>query len=108
MASLLSAAPKYQAIHLVSFSGPDSIAAKVSDPNMADLHPPPVLAHILPPSWEATVVAWLEEDTPSFDWGGYVVGEVEREAFLLGKGKTPAVLAGVPFVDKIFSHLGCQ
>jgi len=69
---------------------------------------PPVLAHILPPSWEATVVAWLEEDTPSFDWGGYVVGEVEREAFLLGKGKTPAVLAGVPFVDKIFSHLGCQ
>ena len=68
----------------------------------------PVLAHILPPSWEAQVISWLEEDIPSFDWGGYVVGEVEREAFLLGKGKAPAVLAGVPFVDKIFSYLGCQ
>ncbi|KAF8320849.1 nicotinate-nucleotide diphosphorylase [Clavulina sp. PMI_390] len=67
----------------------------------------PQLAHILPPSWETQVIAWLDEDTPSFDYGGYVVGEVEREAFLLGKGKTPAVLAGVPFVDKIFSHLGC-
>lgn len=68
----------------------------------------PVLAHVLPPSWEAQVISWLEEDAPSFDWGGYVVGEVEREAFLLGKGKSPAVLAGVPFVGKIFSYLGCQ
>lgn len=68
----------------------------------------PVLAHILPPSWESQVIAWLEEDTPSFDWGGYVVGEAEREAFLLGKGKTSAVLAGVPFAEKVFSHLGCK
>jgi len=65
-------------------------------------------AHVLPPSWKATVNAWLAEDTPSFDWGGYVVGEAQREAFLLGKGKQTAVLAGVPFVDEIFSQLGCQ
>lgn len=70
--------------------------------------PLPKFAHILPPSWETQVIAWLEEDTPSFDWGGYVVGEVEREAYLLGKGTTPAVLAGVPFVDKIFTYLGCR
>jgi nicotinate-nucleotide pyrophosphorylase (carboxylating) len=68
----------------------------------------PSLAHILPSNWESQVIVWLKEDAPSFDWGGYVVGDVEREAFLLGKGKSPAVLAGVPFVDAIFSYLGCQ
>ncbi|KIO29036.1 hypothetical protein M407DRAFT_173539 [Tulasnella calospora MUT 4182] len=67
----------------------------------------PTFAHLLPPSWKTAVTAWLEEDTPSFDYGGYVVGEVQREAFLLGKGKSIAVLAGVPFVDEIFAQLGC-
>ncbi|KAG8990465.1 hypothetical protein FRB94_000282 [Tulasnella sp. JGI-2019a] len=65
-------------------------------------------AHLLPPSWKTLVTIWLAEDTPSFDYGGYVVGEADREAFLLGKGKTPAVLAGVPFVDEIFDQLGCS
>ncbi|KAG8860109.1 hypothetical protein FRB96_004132 [Tulasnella sp. 330] len=65
-------------------------------------------AHLLPPSWKTMVTAWLAEDTPSFDYGGYVVGEADREASLLGKGKTTAVLAGVPFVDEIFHQLGCQ
>jgi nicotinate-nucleotide pyrophosphorylase (carboxylating) len=37
-----------------------------------------------------------------------VVGEVERVAHLLGKGNVIAVLAGVPFVDEIFLHLGCR
>jgi nicotinate-nucleotide pyrophosphorylase (carboxylating) len=64
--------------------------------------------HLLPPSWKAQVTAWLAEDTPSFDYGGYVVGEVERVAFLFGKGKTPAVLAGSPFFTEIFEQLGCQ
>jgi nicotinate-nucleotide pyrophosphorylase (carboxylating) len=65
-------------------------------------------AHLLPPSWKSTVNAWIAEDAPSFDWGGYVVGEAPREAFLLGKGRETAVLAGVPFVDEIFAQLGCQ
>ncbi|KAF8591486.1 nicotinate-nucleotide diphosphorylase [Ramaria rubella] len=65
-------------------------------------------AHLLPPSWKSVVNVWLTEDTPSLDWGGYVVGEAFREAFLFGKGKQIAVLAGVPFVDEIFSLLGCQ
>ncbi|ESK94445.1 nicotinate-nucleotide pyrophosphorylase [Moniliophthora roreri MCA 2997] len=65
-------------------------------------------AHLLPPSWKTQVTAWLAEDTPSFDYGGYIVGEVQREAHLLGKGKSPAVLAGVPFFTEVFEQLGCE
>lgn len=54
------------------------------------------------------MVAWLDEDTPSFDYGGFVVGDAQREAFLLGKGSKCAVLAGTPFVDEIFRHLDCM
>ena len=68
----------------------------------------PQYSYLLPPSWKSQVVAWLEEDTPSFDYGGFVVGEVEREAFLLGKGSKRAVLAGMPFVNEIFRHLDCM
>ena len=65
-------------------------------------------AHLLPPSWTSQIHTWLAEDTPSFDYAGYVVGEAEREAFLFGKGKHTAVLAGVPFFTEIFRQLGCQ
>ncbi|OCH92161.1 nicotinate-nucleotide diphosphorylase [Obba rivulosa] len=64
--------------------------------------------YLLPPSWKPQVTAWLQEDTPSFDYGGFVVGEAEREAFLLGKGTTPAVLAGAPFFTEVFEQLGCS
>jgi nicotinate-nucleotide pyrophosphorylase len=65
-------------------------------------------AHLLPPSWKPQVTAWLAEDTPSFDYGGYVVGEAIREAYLFGKGKVPAVLAGSPFFTEVFAQLGCE
>jgi len=65
-------------------------------------------AHLLPPGWKSQVTTWLQEDTPSFDYAGFVVGDAEREAYLLGKGTTPAVLAGSPFVDEIFHRLDCQ
>lgn len=68
----------------------------------------PQYSHLLPSSWKSQVVAWLGEDTPSFDYGGFVVGEAQREAFLLGKGSKRAVLAGMPFVDEIFRHLDCM
>ena len=42
-------------------------------------------AHLLPPSWRSVITQWLAEDTPSFDYGGFVVGEEEQEAILLGK-----------------------
>jgi nicotinate-nucleotide pyrophosphorylase (carboxylating) len=64
--------------------------------------------HLLPPSWSAQVAAWLAEDTPSFDYGGYVVGETHREAFLFGKGTQTAVLAGRPFFTEVFKQLGCE
>jgi len=44
------------------------------------------------------VTEWLQEDVPSFDYGGYVVGSGEGRAVLFGKAK--GVVAGVPFVSK--------
>ncbi|KAM6496024.1 Quinolinate phosphoribosyl transferase, C-terminal domain containing protein [Amanita muscaria] len=64
--------------------------------------------HILPPSWKSIVTTWLAEDTPSFDYAGYVVGEAYREAFLFGKGRDATVLAGSPFFTEIFAQLGCE
>lgn len=63
-------------------------------------------AHLLPPSWKHTVSHWLDEDTPTFDYGGFVVGEHPAEARLLAK--STGVLAGVPFFDEIFTQLGCS
>lgn len=51
------------------------------------------------------VSAWLEEDCPSFDYGGFVVGEEVKEARLLGK--SPGMVAGVPFFDEVFKQLDC-
>ena len=45
------------------------------------------VAHLLSPSYKSTVAAWLEEDTPSFDYGGFVVGAGVAEARLLGKSE---------------------
>jgi len=69
--------------------------------------PPPQYSHLLPPTWKTQIASWLEEDTPSFDYGGFVVGEAPRDAFLLGKGSKRAILAGVPFVNEIFRLLDC-
>lgn len=35
-------------------------------------------AHLLPPSWKKHVQLWLEDDIPSFDIGGFVVGGKSR------------------------------
>ena len=45
------------------------------------------LRHLLPNNYKALISAWLEEDCPSLDYGGFVVGESEAEAELLGKSK---------------------
>lgn len=42
-------------------------------------------AHLLPTTYKKTVADWLTEDTPSFDYGGFVVGEDEKTATLYGK-----------------------
>lgn len=63
------------------------------------------LAHLLPPSWKTQVTAWLAEDTPSFDYAGYVVGEAPRTATLWAK--SAGVVAGRPFFDEVFAQCGC-
>ena len=62
-------------------------------------------ADLLPVGWKSQITAWYAEDTPSFDYGGFVVGDSERTATLYGKSK--GVLAGVPFFDEIFAQAGC-
>lgn len=45
------------------------------------------LRHLLPGHYKRLISEWLEEDCPSLDYGGFVVGESEGEARLLGKSK---------------------
>ncbi|KAF0690607.1 Aste57867_18009 [Aphanomyces stellatus] len=63
-------------------------------------------AHLLPPTWKKHVQLWLEDDIPSYDVGGFVVGETDQVAFLLGKSK--GVLAGVPFFTAVFEAVDCK
>jgi nicotinate-nucleotide pyrophosphorylase (carboxylating) len=63
------------------------------------------IAHLLPPSYNGQILNWLREDSPSFDYAGFVVGETPRRATLLAKSS--GVLAGVPIVTEIFSQVGC-
>lgn len=61
---------------------------------------------LLPPSVvSAKISDWLSEDMPSFDVGGYVVGQRPSVAHLLIK--SPGVLAGVPFFEEVFKQVGC-
>lgn len=48
---------------------------------------------------------WLADDVPTFDVGGFVVGDAVVSARLLGKSE--GIIAGVPFVDAVFRRLGC-
>ncbi|WWC58391.1 nicotinate-nucleotide diphosphorylase (carboxylating) [Kwoniella dejecticola CBS 10117] len=72
----------------------------------SDLRPGQNLAHLLAPSWKREVSRWYAEDTPSFDWAGFVVGEEVQEAILWGK--SGGILAGVPFFDEIFKQAECE
>ncbi|KIW24754.1 nicotinate-nucleotide diphosphorylase (carboxylating) [Cladophialophora immunda] len=63
------------------------------------------LANLIPTGLPDKVRGWLAEDTPSFDYGGFVVGEDIRTATLYQKA--PGVVAGVPFVNEIFAQCGC-
>ncbi|KAK2747313.1 hypothetical protein FQN57_002211 [Myotisia sp. PD_48] len=63
------------------------------------------LGHLLPLNYKRMIAAWLEEDCPSFDYGGFVVGEADGEAKLLGKSR--GIVAGIPFVNEVFAQLNC-
>jgi nicotinate-nucleotide pyrophosphorylase (carboxylating) len=79
------------------------------------------VAHLLPQTYKRYISEWLEEDTPSFDYGGFVVGDDISEAKLLGKSevdkptktllsatnRNQGIVAGVPFFDEVFRQLDC-
>ena len=54
--------------------------------------------HLLPQSYKRMVSSWLEEDCPSFDYGGFVVGEEVAEARLLGKSAVGSKGMGLSFL----------
>jgi nicotinate-nucleotide pyrophosphorylase (carboxylating) len=63
---------------------------------------------------------WLAEDIPSFDYGGTYLLQINRQTivkgFVVGYKRNQAhlfcksagVLAGVPFVNRIFQRLQCS
>eukprot|EP01138_Halocafeteria_seosinensis_P002780 gb/GECG01002841.1/.p1 GENE.gb/GECG01002841.1/~~gb/GECG01002841.1/.p1 ORF type:complete len:191 (+),score=21.69 gb/GECG01002841.1/:1-573(+) len=55
--------------------------------------------------WREQIRQYLEEDVPWFDVGGYVVGDGEQEALLIGKSS--GKLAGIPFFQAVFEEVGC-
>ena len=61
--------------------------------------------HLFPPgTLSALVRRWIDADIPYFDIGGYVVGDKPEVAHVLGK--SPGVLAGVPFANAVFKEMG--
>ena len=60
---------------------------------------------LLPAHSREMIRGWLQEDIPSFDYGGYVVGTRKEQASLLCK--SPGVLCGVPFFNMVFEEVGC-
>jgi len=63
-------------------------------------------ADLLPVHWKSMITTWFAEDTPSFDYGGFVVGDSPRTATLYGKSS--GILAGVPFFDEVFAQCDCS
>ena len=62
-------------------------------------------SNILPSHLKDTVKTWIQDDMPSFDVGGLVVGNKKMTAKLLMK--SPGIFAGKPFVDLVFDVLNC-
>lgn len=63
-------------------------------------------SHLLPANWKDSIQQWLNEDIPSFDIGGFVVGDKDEHAILWAK--TSGMLAGIPFFEAVFQELGCR
>mmetsp|Transcript_44615 Transcript_44615/g.128943 ORF Transcript_44615/g.128943 Transcript_44615/m.128943 type:complete len:295 (+) Transcript_44615:72-956(+) len=60
---------------------------------------------LLPQNLDTVILGWLQDDMPSFDVGGLVVGTEHKQAQLLMKSS--GVFAGKAFVQKVFDLLGC-
>ncbi|XP_045171127.2 nicotinate-nucleotide pyrophosphorylase [carboxylating]-like [Mercenaria mercenaria] len=81
----------------MSSSRDDAVLNGIHNPNISHVLHPLTIRHL--------AREWLKEDTPNFDYGGFVVGEKEETAVLLMK--SPGVIAGRPFFDAIFKELDC-
>lgn len=64
------------------------------------------LRHLLPGNYKRLISEWLEEDCPSLDYGGFVVGESEGEARLLGKSKVSSIFHFECQPDQRLTHPG--
>lgn len=75
---------------------------------MSFSNPNPEFAHLLPVDgkWKKDITSWLDEDTPSFDYGGYVVGENLQSATLWIKSN--GVISGVPFAQEVYKQCGLE
>ena len=74
---------------------------------MSDLIQSCPLSSLLPQEKVSSLIrSWLEEDTPNFDFGTFVVGQRHQRAQLLIK--SPGVIAGIPFFNAIFHQLDCR
>lgn len=62
---------------------------------------------LLPQNLDRTIQQWLEDDMPSFDVGGMVVGSKIQSAQLFMKTTTGCIFAGKPFFERVFLLLGC-
>lgn len=54
--------------------------------------------------WKQKVTDWLTEDTPSFDIGGFVVGDEVKSATVWCKQS--GIFAGQPFADEVYNQCG--
>lgn len=61
-------------------------------------------SHLLPVSarWKQQITEFLSEDIPSFDYGGFVVGNAQKTASLYMK--SPGVICGIPFLQEVYDQ----
>jgi len=79
---------------------------KKSFDNNKNKHALPDYSTLLPKTQiAATVQAWIDDDMPSFDVGGLVVGTSPKTAQLWMK--STGIFAGKPFFDAVFDCVGC-
>ncbi|KAI5960129.1 BNA6 [Candida pseudojiufengensis] len=65
-------------------------------------------ANLLPESgqWKQQITAFLSEDVPSFDFGGFVVGSKEETGSLYMKQE--GLICGIPFAAEVFKQCNLQ
>lgn len=62
-----------------------------------------IYEHLLPPGYKDEMKRWIHDDCPTFDVGGFVVGEKIEEAHLYCKDS--CILAGKPYATAVFEYL---